>query len=202
MFLRYVLSFVYLGIYWNNHHHMLHAAARVNGAVLWANLHLLFWLSLVPFATALDGREPLRRRCPTARLRRRPARWPAVAYYILQSADHRGAGAATRRWRAAIGRDLKGKVSPLLYAVGIAAGLRAAVDRRRRSTSRGADVARPRPADRAADERHGDRLAVTVGKRLVRRVSRCAQKRVCALVPSGTRSSVVITRPACCSQDR
>ena len=61
VFLTYLLSFVYLGIYWNNHHHMLHAAERINGKILWANLHLLFWLSLVPFVTGLDGTEPLSR---------------------------------------------------------------------------------------------------------------------------------------------
>ena len=61
MFISYVLSFVYLAIYWNNHHHMLYVTERVDGGVLWANMHLLFWLSLVPFATALDGRERLRR---------------------------------------------------------------------------------------------------------------------------------------------
>ncbi len=60
MFLSYVLSFIYVGIYWNNHHHMLQAAQHVNGGILWANLHLLFWLSLLPFGTGLDGREPLR----------------------------------------------------------------------------------------------------------------------------------------------
>ena len=73
VFLSYVLSFVYLGIYWNNHHHLLHATQRINGAVLWANLHLLFWLSLVPFTTAWMGENhfaPL----PTAVVRRRAAR--------------------------------------------------------------------------------------------------------------------------------
>ena len=61
VFLSYVLSFVYVGIYWNNHHHLLHACAHVNGAVLWANLHLLFWLSLIPVRDGLDGRKPFRR---------------------------------------------------------------------------------------------------------------------------------------------
>ena len=72
VFLSYVLSFVYVGIYWNNHHHMLHAVQHVNGGALWANLHLLFWLSLIPFVTALDGREPFRGRASGA-LRRDPA---------------------------------------------------------------------------------------------------------------------------------
>ena len=96
--LSYVLSFVYLGIYWNNHHHMLHATERVNGGVLWANLHLLFWLSLVPFATGLDGREPLHA-APDGGLRRRAARGgdrvhdPADAAIIAQRR------AATRSWR-------------------------------------------------------------------------------------------------------
>ena len=86
VFVSYVLSFVYLGIYWNNHHHMLHAAHRVDGGVLWANLHLLFWLSLVPFVTGLDGREPFRADSRGA-LRRRPARRGDCLFHPAEPPD-------------------------------------------------------------------------------------------------------------------
>ena len=85
MLLAYVLSFVYLGIYWNNHHHMLQATHRVTGAILWANLHLLFWLSLVPFTTGVDGRERTCRRVPTAAYGI-VLLAAAIAYYVLQAA--------------------------------------------------------------------------------------------------------------------
>jgi uncharacterized membrane protein len=107
VFLCYVLSYVYLGIYWANHHHMLHATARINGTILWANLHLLFWLSLVPFTTGWMGENhfaPL----PTAAYGVTLLA-AAMAYYLLQSS----------RLAAAVGRDLKGKISPVLYAVAI-----------------------------------------------------------------------------------
>jgi uncharacterized membrane protein len=114
--LAYVLSFVYLGIYWNNHHHMLAAATRVNGAALWANLHLLFWLSLVPFTTGWMSE----RRFPTV-----PTAVygidllaAALAYFILQTTLVRASGEDSRL-RAAIGSDIKGKMSPLLYCLGI-----------------------------------------------------------------------------------
>jgi uncharacterized membrane protein len=114
--LSYVLSFVYLGIYWNNHHHMFQAAERVGGAVLWANLHLLFWLSLFPFVTDWMGENhfaPL----PTA-LYGGVLLMAAVAYWILQTViiAQQGAGSLLAR---AVGRDGKGKVSPLLYAAAI-----------------------------------------------------------------------------------
>jgi len=115
-FLSYVLSFIYVGIYWNNHHHLLHAAERVNGAVLWANMHLLFWLSLIPFATGWMGENhfaPL----PTA-LYGAALLMPAIAYYILQSAIvalHGRDGTLAR----ALGGDFKGKISPLLYLAAI-----------------------------------------------------------------------------------
>ena len=115
-FLSYVLSFVYLGIYWVNHHHLLQMAARINGKILWANLHLLFWLSLVPSATAWMGEnhaEPL----PTA-VYAAVMLGPAIAYYVLQNTIIAAEGPGSRL-RAAIGRDLKGKVSPLLYAAAI-----------------------------------------------------------------------------------
>jgi len=115
--LSYVLSFVYVGIYWNNHHHLLQAARHVNGPTLWANLHLLFWLSLVPFVTSWMGSSNF-------------ATWPVAtyglvmflagcAYYILTRAliAHHGQDSPLA---LAVGRDYKGKVSVLLYAVAIA----------------------------------------------------------------------------------
>ena len=116
VFLCYVLSFVYVGIYWNNHHHLLHAAGKVSGGVLWANLNLLFWLSLLPFATGWMGENhfaPL----PSA-IYGVVLLMAAIAYYLLQNriiaAD--GADSVLRR---AIGRDWKGKVSPLIYVAAI-----------------------------------------------------------------------------------
>jgi uncharacterized membrane protein len=114
--LTYVLSFVYLGIYWNNHHHMLMATDRVDGLVLWANLHLLFWLSLVPFFTGWMGENHF---APV------PAAAYGIillaagfAYYALQTAIIRRQGVGSTL-AAAIGSDMKGKMSPALYAVGI-----------------------------------------------------------------------------------
>ncbi|MEX8194183.1 TMEM175 family protein [Comamonas guangdongensis] len=115
-FVAYVLSFIYVGIYWNNHHHLLHAAHHTSGSVLWANLNLLFWLSLFPVTTDWMGEHPL-------------APWPsavygsvllaaAISYYLLQrriiAAD--GSGSVLER---ALGRDWKGKLSPLAYLSGI-----------------------------------------------------------------------------------
>jgi uncharacterized membrane protein len=116
VFLSYVLSFVYIGIYWNNHHHLLHATERVNGATLWANLHLLFWLSLVPFTTAWMGENHF-------------DSWPVavygivlllagIAHFILTRAlitvHGQGSTLAT-----SIGRDRKGKISIAIYATAI-----------------------------------------------------------------------------------
>jgi uncharacterized membrane protein len=116
VFLSYVLSFVYIGIYWNNHHHLLHATQRVNGATLWANLHLLFWLSLVPFTTAWMGENHF-------------DSWPVavygivllsagIAYFILTRAlitlHGQGSTLAT-----SIGRDRKGKISIAIYVTAI-----------------------------------------------------------------------------------
>ena len=116
--LSYVLSFVYLGIYWTNHHHMLHATERVNGAILWANLHLLFWLSLVPFATRWLG-EHGRRAVPTAAYGI-VLLFAGVAYYVLQRLIMADQGTHSRLARA-VGRDAKGKLSPVLYIAGIGA---------------------------------------------------------------------------------
>jgi TMEM175 potassium channel family protein len=114
--LSYVLSFIYVGIYWNNHHHLLHATQRVNGATLWANLHLLFWLSLIPFATAWVGenhRDP----------------WPmavygivlflaGIAYFILTKVLIRLHGDSSTL-ATSLGRDRKSKISILIYAASI-----------------------------------------------------------------------------------
>lgn len=116
--LSYVLSFMYIGIYWNNHHHMLHVTERVTGGILWSNLHLLFWLSLLPFSTGWMGENEF-------------ARWPtviygvnllacAIAYFVLErriiAAERPGGKLAE-----AVGGDLKGKLSPLFYLAGILA---------------------------------------------------------------------------------
>ena len=118
VFLTYVLSFAYLGIYWNNHHHMLKLTDSIDGSVLWANLHLLFWLSLLPFATGWMGENHFER-------------WPtvlygvnllccAMAYNLLQTRIIRCQGRDSLLAKA-VGRDLKGKVSPVLYVCGIVA---------------------------------------------------------------------------------
>ncbi len=114
--LAYALSFVYLGIYWNNHHHMLAAVSRVTGAAMWANLHLLFWLSLIPFSTAWmsEHRFPP---VPTA-VYGIVLLSAAIAYYLLQTMLLRAEGAHSVL-RAALGSDVKGKISPLLYCLGI-----------------------------------------------------------------------------------
>ena len=118
VFLTYVLSFVYLGIYWNNHHHLLKAIHKVNGAMMWANLHLLFWLSLFPFVTGWMGESHFTT-APTA-LYGTVLLLAAVAYYILQNVIVAARGCDSRL-AAAIGRDLKGKLSPVLYGLAIAA---------------------------------------------------------------------------------
>ena len=118
VFLSYVLSFVYLGIYWNNHHHMLHTVTHVSGGVLWANLHLLFWLSLLPFATGWLGENHFAA-LPSA-VYGGVLLMAAVAYWWLQQLIIRAQGADSLL-RRAVGRDWKGKLSPVLYAAGIAA---------------------------------------------------------------------------------
>ncbi len=117
VFVSYVLSFVYVGIYWNNHHHMFHAVKHVSGAVLWANLHLLFWLSLFPFVTGWMGENHF-------------SMWPvalygvvllmaAAAYYILSRTLIRHEGGHSQL-KKAVGRDYKGIASVAIYAAGIA----------------------------------------------------------------------------------
>ena len=116
VFLSYLLSFIYIGIYWNNHHHMLHAANKVNGTILWTNTHLLFWLSLVPFATAWMGENNF-------------SRWPVVlygimllmasiAYYFLAHSLAAAHGKDSTLAKA-IGKDRKGMISTIIYIVGI-----------------------------------------------------------------------------------
>ena len=114
--LSYVLSFVNLGIYWNNHHHMLHVTQHVNGAILWANLHLLFWLSLFPFTTAWMGENHFEA-TPTA-VYGAVLFMAAIAYFILARAiiSREGPNSVLAK---AFGRDWKGKISPLLYALAI-----------------------------------------------------------------------------------
>ena len=115
-FLSYILSFIYIGIYWNNHHHMLMAAQRVNGGILWANMHLLFWLSLIPFATAWMGENHFTA-LPTA-VYGLVLFFCAISYFILQYAimcEHGVESALSR----AIGRDSKGKLSLVFYLAAI-----------------------------------------------------------------------------------
>ena len=114
--LSYVLSFVFIGIYWNNHHHMLHAVHTVNGRILWANLHLLFWLSLIPFVTAWMGENHFA--ATTVGLYGVVMLMAAIAYFILSNTlvAHHGKDSALA---VALGRDFKGVASLLLYAVAI-----------------------------------------------------------------------------------
>ena len=116
-FLSYVMSFIYLGIYWNNHHHLLHTVTRVDGLILWANSHLLFWLSLVPAATAWMG-ENFLAPLPTA-VYGISLLMPAIAYNLLQRTIVRQQGEHSVL-ASALGRDVKGKISPLLYAAAVA----------------------------------------------------------------------------------
>ncbi|MBD1366486.1 DUF1211 domain-containing protein [Mucilaginibacter sp. ZT4R22] len=118
VFVSYALSFIYVGIYWNNHHHMLHATKSINGAIMWANLHLLFWLSLIPFVTGWMGENHF-------------AKWPVICYGIVLIMNsiaytilvkllirHHGEHSMLAN---AFGNDMKGKISMAIYAVAIAA---------------------------------------------------------------------------------
>ncbi len=116
--LSYVLSFVFLGIYWNNHHHMLLCTRRVTGAILWANLHLLFWLSLIPFVTAWMGERPLA--STPAALYGVVLLMAGIAYLVLQRQILRSEGPQSVL-ATALGPDVKGKVSPLLCVLAIGA---------------------------------------------------------------------------------
>src|ERR1051325_1335937 len=116
VFLGYVLSFIYVGIYWNNHHHMFHSTKHVTGGILWANLHLMFWLSLFPFTTGWMGENHLAP-TPTA-VYGFVLLMAAIAYYVLQRTiiKQQGPGSLLA---AAIGRDFKGKLSPVFYFAAI-----------------------------------------------------------------------------------
>ncbi|WP_036295368.1 TMEM175 family protein [Methylosinus sp. PW1] len=118
-FASYALSFVYVAIYWNNHHHLLYAVSRVDGRVLWANMHLLFWLSLIPFATAWMADNDFAR-APTI-LYGLTLLLPAIAYYLLTLAILRADGPASPL-AGALGRDVKGRASIVLYLCAIAGG--------------------------------------------------------------------------------
>ena len=120
VFLSYVLSFMYLGIYWNNHHHLLHTVQRVSGGVLWANLHLLFWLSLFPLVTGWMGENHLAT-IPTV-FYGGVLLMAAVAYYILQQVIIANQGESSLLAKA-LGSDVKGKLSPILYATAIVSAL-------------------------------------------------------------------------------
>jgi uncharacterized membrane protein len=118
IFLCYILSYIYLAIYWNNHHHMLHATKKVNAAILWANMHLLFWLSLLPFVTGWMSENhfaPIPTACYGVVLF-----FAAIAYMILQRAIIISQGKSSLL-RKAVGTDIKGKISPLLYLLGVIA---------------------------------------------------------------------------------
>jgi uncharacterized membrane protein len=115
-FLAYVLSFIYVGIYWNNHHHLLQATEEVNGAILWANLNLLFWLSMFPVITDWVGENPAAS-VPTA-LYGVVLLLAALAYWVLQRRIIAAQGAGSLLQKA-VGADRKGKISPLLYALGV-----------------------------------------------------------------------------------
>jgi uncharacterized membrane protein len=117
IFLSYVLSFVYVGIYWNNHHHLLSSAQQINGSVLWPNLHLLFWLSLVPISTGWMGENHF---APaTLAVYGGILLGSAVAYYLLQNRLIALNGGPDSPLAHAVGRDWKGKLSPVLYLLGI-----------------------------------------------------------------------------------
>ena len=116
VFMSYVLSFIYIGIYWNNHHHMLHTVTRVSGAILWANLHLLFWLSLFPFVTGWMG-ENHYAAAPSA-LYGGVLLAAAIAYFILQQTIIAEQGPESPL-KNMVGRDWKGKLSPFVYVIGI-----------------------------------------------------------------------------------
>ena len=118
VFLSYILSFVYIAIYWNNHHHMLHTTQHVTGTILWANLHLLFWLSLFPFVTGWMGENHFAP-APTA-LYGLVLLSASIAYWILQRSIIASQGDSSLLAKA-IGSDFKGKLSPILYAIAIPA---------------------------------------------------------------------------------
>ena len=115
-FLSYVLSFIYIGIYWNNHHHLLHTLKKISGSILWANLHLLFWLSLIPFTTAWMGENNF---APApAAIYGVVMLMAGIAFFILQQLIIASQGEDSIL-KKAVGKDLKGKISPVLYVIAI-----------------------------------------------------------------------------------
>ncbi|KAB5488335.1 MULTISPECIES: TMEM175 family protein [Flagellimonas] len=116
VFLSYVLSFIYLGIYWNNHHHMMHTVKKISGKMLWANLHLLFWLSLIPFVTGWMGENHFAQE-PMA-LYGLILLMAAISYFMLQNIIIKSQGHDSIL-KHAVGKDIKGKISPVLYIIGI-----------------------------------------------------------------------------------
>lgn len=116
VFASYVMSFIYIGIYWNNHHHMMHSMTKVNGKILWANLHLLFWLSLVPFATGWMGENNFAK--ATMTLYGVILLMAGLSYWILQNIIVASQGEKSIL-KKAVGRDWKGKSSPILYTIAI-----------------------------------------------------------------------------------
>jgi uncharacterized membrane protein len=118
VFLTYVVSFIYVGVYWNNHHHLLRVCHQINGGIMWANLHLLFWLSLFPFVTGWMGENHFST-LPSA-LYGAVMLMAAFAYYLLQTLIIRAQGGCDSPIAQAIGSDLKGKLSPVCYATAIA----------------------------------------------------------------------------------
>lgn len=116
VFLSYILSFIYIGIYWNNHHHMMHAVQKVSGGILWANLHLLFWLSLIPFVTGWVGENHFAE-LPMA-MYGGVLLMAAIAYFILQNRILAVQGKDSLLAKA-LGKDLKGKASPIIYIIPI-----------------------------------------------------------------------------------
>ena len=182
MFLSYVLSFVFVGIYWNNHHHMLHAARHVNGPILWANLHLLFWLSLIPFVTGWMGENHFAA-TPVAGYGV-VLLMAGVAYYILERAliRHHGKDSALA---VAVGHDFKGNVSVVLYVAAIALSFVNPWISLAHLCVRRGHVARSRPPDRAdpcreigvrpllVQERDADGLLRQVGSVPVSTLGQC-----------------------------
>jgi uncharacterized membrane protein len=146
VFLSYVLSFIYVGIYWNNHHHLLHSTQHVRGTILWANLHLLFWLSLFPFATAWMGENHFAA-TPTA-VYGFVLLMAAMAYWFLQRAIIARQGDESVL-AAAIGRDWKGNLSPALYLVSHSARVRQSLACQRIVRAGGGPLVHPRPPNRA-----------------------------------------------------
>ena len=180
-FSTYVLSFIYLAIYWNNHHHLLHTAARVDGLILWANAHLLFWLSLVPAATAWMG-ENLAAPLPTA-VYGAVLLMPAIAYYLLQQAIVRRNGRHSVLAEA-LGRDVKGKLSPSPLRHGYRARVRLPVGVDRALRAGRTDVAHPRSAHRKRDRQElrqspeFSRRELNPSRRRPRRAARTGGRRI------------------------